>query len=270
MFKKLLSLCLVFLFLLPVSAETFSFSGGSGRIEIVCDGVEVREDGPYAAIRFVSVNHSTTDYRYVRIGEDKYYPNEDGQFVIPVTLGENMEIIGMTAKMSSPHEITYTIFVQTEDTDIPGLTFEEAIQTDASFLTLAKYEGGIVLASVASPEGFEEEQFRYLVVEDVSTVPAGLEKDYGIITIPAENTVTIADSETLEAPDYKSLIRNKVALVILDAALLTEENRPAYETLHDRLNTLGIPLLLDRSAQEKDSRTWDVLWALLGSAEAKH
>ena len=111
-----------------MSAETFSFSGGSGRVSIVCDGVECREDGAYAAIRFVSNNHSKTDYRYVRIGEDKYYPDDNGQFVIPVVLGENMEIVGMTAKMSTPHEITYTIFVQLEDTDIPGLTFVSASQ----------------------------------------------------------------------------------------------------------------------------------------------
>ena len=83
MLKKLLSLCFIFLFLLPVSAETFSYSGGSGRVAIVCDGVECREDGAYAAIRFVSNNHSKTDYRYVRIGEDKYYPDDNGQFVIP-------------------------------------------------------------------------------------------------------------------------------------------------------------------------------------------
>ena len=83
MLKKLLSLYLAVLFLVPVSAETFSYSGGSGRVSIVCDGVESREDGAYAAIRFVSNNHSKTDYRYVRIGEDKYYPDENGQFVIP-------------------------------------------------------------------------------------------------------------------------------------------------------------------------------------------
>ena len=58
MLKKLLSLCLAVLFLVPVSAETFSYSGGSGRVSIVCDGVESREDGAYAAIRFVSNNHS--------------------------------------------------------------------------------------------------------------------------------------------------------------------------------------------------------------------
>ena len=59
------------------------------------------------------------------------------------------------------------------------------------------------------------------------------------------------------------MIRGKVTVVILDAALLTEENRSAYEALRDRLNTLGIPLLLDRSAQEADSSAWDVLWNII-------
>ena len=122
---------------------------------------------------------------------------------------------------------------------------------------------GIILASIVPPEGFEAAQFRYLLTEDASTIPAGLEKDYGVIPVPAESTVTIADCEALEAPDYKSMIRSKVTVVILDAALLTEENRSAYETLRDRLNTLGIPLLLDRSAQEADSSTWDVLWNII-------
>ena len=180
-----------------------------------------------------------------------------------MVLGENMEIVGMTAKMSTPHEITYTIFVQLEDTDIPGLTFVNAIQEDASYLTLSQYANGIILASIVPPEGFEAAQFRYLLTENASTIPAGLEKDYGVIPVPAESTVTIADCEALEAPDYKSMIRGKVTVVILDAALLTEENRSAYETLRDRLNTLGIPLLLDRSAQEADSSTWDVLWNII-------
>lgn len=264
MLKKLLSLCLVFLFLLPVSAETFSFSGGSGRVEIVCDGVEMREDGAYAAIRFVSTSHSKTDYRYVRIGEDMYYPDENGQFVIPVTLGENMDIIGMTAKMSAAHEITYTIFVQLEDTDIPGLTFVDTIKTDAKYLTLAQYENDTVLACVAAPEGMEAENFRYLLVKDASTVPAGLEKDYTVIVVPAENALTISTAEDLEAPSYKALIRDKVDLVIVDGALVCEDTLPAFETLRDRLSTLGIGLLLNRAQQEAQPETWDALFAILG------
>ena len=262
MLKKLLSLCLAVLFLVPVSAETFSYSGGSGRVAIVCDGVECREDGAYAAIRFVSNNHSKTDYRYVRIGEDKYYPDDNGQFVIPVVLGENMEIVGMTAKMSAPHEITYTIFVQLEDTDIPGLHFVREMETPASNLTMTQYEHDIIMVCVTPPEGYAPEEFRYLLVKDASAVPAGLERDYTVIVVPAENWVSIDSAEALEAPDYKAMIRGKAGLVVLDGTLLTEETLSGYETLRDRLESLGIPLLVDCSAQEEDG-AWDALWNII-------
>lgn len=263
MLKKFISLVLLLLFLMPVHAETFSFSGGSGRVEIVCDGVELRDGGAWAAIRFVSTSHSKTDYRYVRIGDDMYYPDENGQFVIPVRLGENTEIVGMTAKMSAAHEINYTLFVQLDDAALPGLEPVEEIPTGAQYLTLTQCENGIVLASVTPPECMEQTPLLYLLADDPAAVPAGLEKQAAVIPVPVERPVSVTQAAALSDPDYKSLIRNKTDLVLVDAGLLNDGTLPAFQKFRDRLETLGIPLLLDRRTQEAEADAWAPLLALL-------
>ena len=53
-------------------------------------------------------------YGYVKANGNTYYPTTTGStstFVIPVELNKNNTIIGMTTKMSTAHEISYSIFI---------------------------------------------------------------------------------------------------------------------------------------------------------------
>ena len=160
--------------------DGFTFSGGSGRVSIVCDKVIIKNGKSYAVIRFVSKSSGATsmDYKYVKASNDKFPPAGDGSFTIPVQLNVNNRILGMTTKMTAAHEIEYTIFVQLkkaasasgggssattkeEETDDPdskldkqapeilGLEFKELIATPgARYLKLFQYDQGVVLAEV--------------------------------------------------------------------------------------------------------------------------
>lgn len=90
--------------------DSFSWSGGTGKVSITCSKVTVTGGQAYATITF-----SSPHYQYVKANGNVYYPSaETGSstsFVIPVELNKNNSVVGMTTAMSTAHEIKYTIFV---------------------------------------------------------------------------------------------------------------------------------------------------------------
>ena len=384
--------------------DGFTFSGGSGRVKIVCDKVIVKGGKAYAVIRFVSTSGSRTEYKYVKASGGVFYPTSDGKFTVPVALNANNRILGMTSKMSAAHEIEYSIYIQLkkaqsatstgsggggslsteeEEKDDPdskldktapeilGLEFKENIKTSgARYLKLFQYDQGVVLAEVdlrrdtvldtdeaakalaqADKEAKEAPQtvqsdepadtaqitsdyvaaqyqgdiLKYLLVPAGVELPAGLEKDYLIVSVPASNvylmdetlagtldqlgalknvSVVPEDCEdatlydmletgeklpggTWEKPDYRTLIKEKVALGLigteplpLSEQALTErketvperekltavEYRDRLTKLTDRFAVLDIPLVVDRSADEPEARgqaAWLKLYGIL-------
>ena len=89
--------------------DKFSWSGGTGKVSISCTKIIVTGGQAYATIVF-----SSGSYGYVKANGNTYYPTTTGStstFVIPVELNKNNTIIGMTTKMSTAHEISYSIFI---------------------------------------------------------------------------------------------------------------------------------------------------------------
>ena len=90
--------------------DSFSWSGGTGKVSISCSKVTVTGGQAYATITF-----SSSHYQYVKANGNVYYPSaktgSSTSFVIPVELNKNNTIVGMTTAMSAAHEIKYTIFV---------------------------------------------------------------------------------------------------------------------------------------------------------------
>lgn len=90
--------------------DSFSWSGGTGKVSITCSKVTVTGGQAYATIRF-----SSPHYQYVKANGNVYYPSaktgSSTSFVIPVELNKNNSVVGMTTAMSTAHEIKYTIFV---------------------------------------------------------------------------------------------------------------------------------------------------------------
>ena len=88
-----------------------ALEGGSGRSEIASPAVLLVRDGqPYIRIEWDS-----SHYDYMKVEDETYLPvNEEGNsvFEIPVPVfDESVTVIGDTTAMSVPHEIEYTLTV---------------------------------------------------------------------------------------------------------------------------------------------------------------
>lgn len=90
-----------------------TFAGGSGKAEILSPArITITDDGATATVQWNSPN-----YDYMLVDGEKYLPvNTEGDsvFEIPVTLDEEMTVIGDTVAMSTPHEIEYTLTFHSE------------------------------------------------------------------------------------------------------------------------------------------------------------
>ena len=151
--------------------DSFTWSGGTGRVSISCTKITITNGQAYATIVFSSPN-----YGYVKANGNKYYATVVGGtsvFTIPVELNKNNQIIGMTTAMSTAHEVAYNIFIylaaageadgktvlgsgmgsskklDEEAPDILGLEYEDEVTLDyAEYFKLYKYEQGITLLEI--------------------------------------------------------------------------------------------------------------------------
>ncbi|MDY5113095.1 MAG: hypothetical protein SPE66_05215, partial [Bilifractor sp.] len=191
--------------------DTFSWSGGSGRVEISCTGISVKNGRSYADIRF-----SSTHYIYVRAGGLKI--NGSGAFRIPVSLNQNNTVIGCTTAMSTPHEITYTMYFGVKEAGsadsgtessglsaqynslddtapkIPGLEYQSGITPQhASLFRIFRYDQGVDLVEVTlrdSASGsnlYDNPVVKYLIAPKDAELMAGIEKEAVVIRKPAKN-----------------------------------------------------------------------------------
>lgn len=151
--------------------DRFTWSGGTGKVQITCNKVTIQNGQAYATVVF-----SSDHYQYVKANGNKYYTTKGGgsaTAVIPVALNQNNKIIGMTDKMSVAHEIEYTIFIylaaanggtsangtdastssnQKLDEQAPeiiGLEYQSETKLDyAEYFKIYHYDQGIVLLEI--------------------------------------------------------------------------------------------------------------------------
>lgn len=151
--------------------DRFTWSGGTGKVQITCNKVTIQNGQAYATLVF-----SSDHYQYVKANGNKYYTTKGGRSataVIPVALNQNNKIIGMTDKMSVAHEIEYTIFIylaaanggtsangtdastsnnQKLDEQAPeiiGLEYQSETKLDyAEYFKIYHYDQGIVLLEI--------------------------------------------------------------------------------------------------------------------------
>jgi len=145
--------------------DSFSFSGGTGKVLIVCDGVEVKGGQTYAVIRFTKPGGGAASVDMLRANGQVY--NGNNVFTIPVTLNRNNAIVARTTAMSQPHWVEYSIFIAlaaageaqtgadvsentgTMDEEAPailGLKAKGEVETPYSdLIRIFEYEGGYYL-----------------------------------------------------------------------------------------------------------------------------
>lgn len=158
--------------------DSFSWSGGTGRVKISCNKITVKNGQAYATLVFES-----SSYAYVKANGRTYYGTVSGgstSFTIPVALNKNNKILGMTTKMTAAHEIEYNIYIylaaaakadgtgngtnsdvvigagqgnndklDEEAPQIIGLTYESETKLEyAQYFKIYNYQDGITLLEV--------------------------------------------------------------------------------------------------------------------------
>lgn len=194
--------------------DSFTWSGGTGRVSISCTKITITNGQAYATIVFSSPN-----YGYVKANGNKYYATVVGGtsvFTIPVELNKNNQIIGMTTAMSTAHEVAYNIFIylaaageadgktvlgsgmgsskklDEEAPDILGLEYEDEVTLDyAEYFKIYKYEQGITLLEIDLVSGTVRED-----AEDEET-----EKDSKKKVESEDETENVEDDDSAEASE---------------------------------------------------------------------
>lgn len=272
--------------------DSFAFSGGTGKVKITCPQVEVKDGQSWATLRF-----SSSSYQYAKTNGRIYYSDVvDGkaEFVIPVVLNQNQRLPALTTKMSDPHEIEYTIFVQLSlgeidfsDSDIlddaaPKIIGMEPLETviSASNLRVFRYHNGAVVFEIdtlreaeAAVEISEEERtaaddladlyhkrvLKYLVVPGSMELPAGMEKQYIVLRQPIEGIYA-------ESPEILAILES--IGVQADAVGFEQESIPYIGSLDQPnyrawiLNKTGIILADSNAVQLLNGSLADRLAAL--------
>ena len=133
---------------------------------------------------------------------------------------------------------------------------------------------------------YQNSTVSYLLVPKGTEIPAGLDKEMILISIPADKTwsasraagrfmqalgcedmltTDASESEKPAAPDFKSIVQDENNLAILPLQPQTQ-----LEILEKRFATLNIPVILDRSAEEKTLEAkaeWAKVYAALYGAD---
>lgn len=279
---------------------SFSFSGGTGRVEISCTTVQIEDGQAKAEIVFSSPN-----YTCVKVDAETYDGIHDAQtstFEIPVVLGREFSIFAVSTAMSVAHEIEYRLNIQLSSgaacgSEAPMLNGLQPVSEErpiaARLFTVYRYEGGYTLIQV-------EGEMDCLVMPENQPLPEGLSSETCVVQEPVQSAylsggqivdalssmdVNNADlpiqflgfecegssmpyAGTESEPDYALLLKGGCDLFVAQAAALRPEGVRA--DLSERLNMLGIPLFVDCSSEETSAQgrmEWIKVYGILLGCE---
>ena len=282
--------------------DGFSFSGGTGRVTLSCPELYMDGEQAWAAVVF-----SSPRYTYVKT-EGTEYPTvcdeHTSRAVIPVPLNRSFEIQAQTTAMSTPHEITYTLYIRVDalaEDGLPGMKWEAALPLQyAEGFQVDYYEGGYALIRI-------RDGGRYLAVPEELDAPEGLDPGITVLRRPLKQIYLAATSamslfdamEGLDAIRFSSLHPEEWSVAAAAEAMARGEilfagkyDQPDYESLvregcdlaiestmishapkiQELLELLHIPVLVDRSSYEPHplGRTeWIKLYAVLLGKETE-
>ena len=260
-----------------------ALGGGSGRTSVESPALLTVKDGRMTArIVFCSPN-----YDYMKVDGVQYdRVNEEGNsaFEIPVSgLDFPMAVIADTIAMSVPHEIEYTLTFDSSSLEPEG-SLEDAKPFASMELHYADqfsvdyYDGGYKLISI-------KDGGSYLVVPEGSEPPSGLSEEIVVLRQPLDHVYLVATSAMdficgIESLDKIALSGTEAsgwyikeareAMEAGDIAYAGKYSAPDYERIlaagcdlavestmiyhspevKEQMETLGIPVLVERSSYE--------------------
>ena len=221
--------------------------------------------------------------------KDKNKDSKDNKEVSEIIgLGEAEEIPMKYAEYCRLYRYAGGIkLLQIDLTTDSSLSYEEKameaqteVEYDEEGRPIAKSQSEITQAL------YQNSTVSYLLVPKGTEIPAGLDKEMILISIPADKTwsasraagrfmqalgcegmltTDASESENPAAPDFKSIVQDENNLAILPLQPQTE-----LEILEKRFATLNIPVILDRSAEEKTLEAkaeWAKVYAALYGAD---
>lgn len=185
--------------------DGFSFSGGSGRVEITCPRVMVSGGAAVADLAFSSPNYT----RLVLDGTE-YAAEHDGdttRFRVPAPLNADFTVVATTTAMSALHDVEYALHIHLDAAgtdagwapeveieapapvvcaalaarEIPGLEWQRTMPLKyAREFSVDYYAGGWKLLTVSGSE-------RYLLAPEGEDPPEGLDPEIRVIRRPVKN-----------------------------------------------------------------------------------
>ena len=174
--------------------DGFTFSGGSGKVELSCPEITGDSDGAYVA----TVVFSSPYYTVARVGEETFESVVSGKtsvFRLPIQPNVATQVYATTTAMSQPHEIEYTVFIRLDSLLGDKLAIEGVYPVSSLPLKYAEcfdvdyYANGIKLISI-------EDGSRYLLLPPDKPCPSGLDPDIRILRQPL-NTVYLAATSAM-------------------------------------------------------------------------
>ncbi|MCB5388679.1 hypothetical protein LIQ05_17070 [Blautia glucerasea] len=262
--------------------DSFSWSGGTGKVSISCSKITVTGGQAYATIVF-----SSEYYGYVKANGNKYYGACGGgtsTFTIPVALNQNNTIIGMTTRMSQAHEITYTIYIALKGANDPKKTDKENPASDNSMLSTGNKKLDEEAPEITGLEYKEETKLEhakyfklYHYAKGITLLEVDMTTDTARKAETADETTKAQDSNETASTDQlytgnvvKYLIVPDGAVIPAgldkDVILIQQPVESAYVASTDALNILDKLNLTDKVTSlgmEKEDCTVDSLTAAL-------
>lgn len=281
-FALLLALCVISAHCERLTPDGFSFSGGTGRVEISCDHVDIEDGQACATIVF-----SSPRYTSLRIGDEVYESVVEGDtslFTVPLPINRAVKLYATTTAMSEPHEIEYTVFIRIDallddSKQLAGLEWTDSVPLSyAECFSIDHYAGGYTLISV-------DDGSRYLCVPADMSIPEDIDPQIRILPMPLNRIYLAATSvmslfDALGALDDISFVSMQSQSWYLDSAVSAIESgrmkfagsysAPDFELLlmegcdlsiqstmilhspqiKEMLELLHIPVFVDRSSYE--------------------
>ena len=271
--------------------DGFGWTGGSGRLEYIkCLSVKVKGGEAMATIEFASDKYDfvkVDGHKYaregsgnsvftipVRINENTGIKGRTTAMSQPHWIDYDIFVLLKSADGAEDLYAETGVPGDTLSEDAPpvmGLSGGSAGETDDAELCRSfTYDGGICLLqidvgtrSVLKPEAGTEGEgnglysgkiVNYLIVPEKTELPAGLDKAFVVIRQPVEAEYTVEDIKTAR---YDEIVLAKPDLIIVPGEQIKrflwfgKSRREATEELLRSAETLGIPVLFDRSEQDR-------------------
>lgn len=254
--------------------------GGSGRASIDPEASVRVEDG----IAYATIVWSSTHYDYMLVGDTKYLNENEGgnsTFTFPIDgVPCQMEVVGDTTAMSTPHEIDYTLkFSFPEDVSFNELECGGTMDLSYADQFCVEQYGAYKLITIV-------DNGRFLLIPENAAVPSDVPEDVTVLQQPLEH-VYMVSSATMDlaarigaissigytgtkekewhvqeavdameagnlvyagkysAPDYEMLLNGNCSFAI-ENTMITHNPE-----VKEKLEELGIQVMIERSSYEK-------------------